>query len=112
MAVTIDDTTTNPVLIPGGTTATPFASIVLNEGSGPALEVVDIVLSAAPGNMSSDLGSLSDPTGLGRFDSSTHISPSQRSPSGRRAPQPASYSGWFIPRPHWPMATRPRSTPL
>lgn len=73
MAATIEDTTTNPVLIPGGTTAMPFASIVLNEGSGPALEVVDIVLSAAPGNTNSDLGSLSDPTGLGRFDSSTHI---------------------------------------
>ena len=73
MAATIDDTTVNPIITPTGTTATPFGKVVLNETGGPALEVVSITLGAGPNTTGSDLGSLSDPTGFGRFDSSTNI---------------------------------------
>ena len=72
MAVSIDDTTANPVAVPSGTTASPFGKVVLNDG-GPSLEVVSITLGAGPNTSGSDLGSLSDPTGFGRFDSSTNI---------------------------------------
>ena len=73
MAATIDDTTANPVAIPSGTTASPFGKVVLNETGGPALEVVSISLGAGPNTADGDLGSLSDPTGFGKFDSSTNI---------------------------------------
>ena len=72
MAATIDDTTGNPIAVPSGTTASPFGKVVLND-SGPALEVVSITLSAGPNTSGSDLGSLSDPNGFGRFDSNTNI---------------------------------------
>ena len=72
MAATIDDTIANPVAIPSGTTASPFGKAVVNDG-GPALEVVSISLGAGPNTTGSDLGSLSDPNGPGRFDSSTNI---------------------------------------
>ena len=71
MAVTIDDATANPVAVPSGTTASPFGKVALNDG-GPALEVVSISLGAGP-NTGGDLGSLSDPSGFGKFDSSTGI---------------------------------------
>ena len=73
MAATIDDTTANPVVTPSGTTATPFGGVSLNETAFPALEVVSISLSAGPNTTGSDLGSLSDPTGFGQFNSSTGI---------------------------------------
>ncbi len=72
MAASIDDTTANPVAVPSGTTASPFGKVVVNDG-GPALEVVSITLGAGPNTTGSDLGSLSDPTGFGRFDSGTDI---------------------------------------
>ncbi len=72
MAATIDDTTANPITVPSGTTASPFGKVVLNDG-GPALEVVSISLSAGQNTSGSNLGSLSDPTGFGRFDSNTNI---------------------------------------
>jgi hypothetical protein len=73
MAATIDDTTANPVVTPSGTTATPFGGVALNETAFPALEVVSISLSAGPNYTGGDLGSLSDPTGFGQFNSSTGI---------------------------------------
>ncbi len=72
MAATIDDTTANPVITPSGTPATPFGRVVLNETALPALEVVSVSLGAGP-NTGGDLGSLSDPTGFGQFNSSTGI---------------------------------------
>ncbi len=72
MPATIDDTTANPVAVPDGTTASPFGKVVLNDG-GPALEVVSVTLGAGPNTAGSNLGSLSDPTGFGRFDSNTGI---------------------------------------
>ncbi len=73
MTVSFDDRTTNPAIIPSGTTATPFSNIVVNESDIPALELVDVVLSPGPNTAGSDLGSLSDPTGFGRYDSNSHI---------------------------------------
>lgn len=70
MAASIDDTTANPVAVPSGTTASPFGKVVLNETAFPALEVVSIQLSAGPNTTGGDLGSISDPTGLGQFNSS------------------------------------------
>ena len=70
MAASIDDTTANPVAVPSGTTASPFGKVVLNETAFPALEAVSIQLSAGPNTTGSDLGSISDPTGFGQFNSS------------------------------------------
>lgn len=72
MAASIDDTTTNPVVTPSGTSATPFTGVTLNETAFPALEVVSVSLSAGQ-NAGGDLGSLSDPTGFGQFNSKTGI---------------------------------------
>lgn len=73
MTVSIDDTTSNPAIIPAGTTATPFSKIVVNESGGiAALQVVDIALSPGPNTAGSDLGTISDPSGFGQYDSNTH----------------------------------------
>ncbi len=71
MAATINDTTANPVVTASGTTATPFGGVTVNEASAlmPALEVVSVQLSAGPNYTGSDLGSISDPNGLGVFNS-------------------------------------------
>ncbi len=73
MTVAFDDSTTNPALIPSGTTATPFGSIVVSETDIPALELVDVVLSPGANTTGDDLGSLSDPTGFGQYDATRHI---------------------------------------
>lgn len=73
MAATIDDTTANPVIIPSGTATVPFGRVALNETAFPALEVVSVSLGAGPNYTGGDLGSLSDPTGFGQFNSSTGI---------------------------------------
>ena len=72
MAASIDDTTTNPVVTPSGTSVTPFTGVTLNETAFPALEVVSVSLSAGQ-NAGGDLGSLSDPTGFGQFNANTGI---------------------------------------
>jgi len=72
MTVSIADTTTNPAIILGGTTATPFSSIAASESGISALQVVDIVLSPGANTAGADLGSISDPTGFGQYNSSTH----------------------------------------
>lgn len=76
MAASFTDNTTNPVIIPAGTTITPFTNVVLNETALTAVENVSVILtpgSPSPNNNPADLGTLADPApGGAPFNSTNH----------------------------------------
>jgi hypothetical protein len=73
MTVTIADTTKNPIVIPTGTTTTPFSALSVTDTTVPDPETVTVSLSGYAYPLpASDIGTLSDPTGGGAFDANTH----------------------------------------
>ena len=75
MAITITDTTKNPIVIATGTTTTPFSALAVTDTTVPNPEAVTVTLSGYAYPLPvDDIGTLSDPTpgAIFTFDPDTH----------------------------------------